>query len=400
MLRSTGGSQGSEQVALRNLAREYLQFTAFHPRVVPTATWGTLLVYAYIESALQAIRTDAAKFEDELGSSPDEEYVRASQSVSRDTQITIIPACQGISFNPPSFSFIWIEDWYQAKFRFKADNKLAGSTCNGEIVIYVGPLIIATLKISLRFLEYSSSPPIANTRNIAEVPAHLFEQIFASYSHSDTSIVLACRNAYKALGFDYLIDIDKLRSGQRWDVALLKMIDTADIFQLFWSANSARSPNVRQEWQYALQNSKDVGFIRPVYWEKPLIPPPSELSHMHFAYFELPKLETANEKLEVALGIVRIEEGKDAGRVYKVRKRSLSIGRSRERDIFLEDHQVSRIHASIMNLGNNNYALRDEGSANGTKVNGQQVNKYQPYPLQVGDKIQLGKPYLFSSDVK
>ncbi len=94
------------------------------------------------------------------------------------------------------------------------------------------------------------------------------------------------------------------------------------------------------------------------------------------------------------IGFVRIEEGKEPGRIYEVRKESLSIGRSRESDIFLEDLAVSRLHASILSLGNNNYALRDEGSANGTKVNGQPVNKYQPYPLQEGDKIQLGQTVL------
>jgi pSer/pThr/pTyr-binding forkhead associated (FHA) protein len=92
--------------------------------------------------------------------------------------------------------------------------------------------------------------------------------------------------------------------------------------------------------------------------------------------------------------MVRIEEGKEPGRVYEVRKESLSIGRSRESDIFLEDLAVSRLHASIISLGNSNYALRDEGSANGTKVNGQPVNKYQPHPLQEGDKIQLGQTVL------
>jgi pSer/pThr/pTyr-binding forkhead associated (FHA) protein len=94
------------------------------------------------------------------------------------------------------------------------------------------------------------------------------------------------------------------------------------------------------------------------------------------------------------IGMVRIEEGKEPGRIYEIRKESLSIGRSRESDIFLEDLAVSRLHASIISQGNNNYALRDEGSANGTKVNGQPVNKYQPYPLQEGDKIQLGQTVL------
>lgn len=91
---------------------------------------------------------------------------------------------------------------------------------------------------------------------------------------------------------------------------------------------------------------------------------------------------------------MRVEEGKDPGRVYEVRKDSLSIGRSRESDIFLEDLAVSRLHASIVSMGSGNYGLKDAGSANGTKVNGQLVPKNQTYPLNEGDKIQLGQTVL------
>jgi pSer/pThr/pTyr-binding forkhead associated (FHA) protein len=97
---------------------------------------------------------------------------------------------------------------------------------------------------------------------------------------------------------------------------------------------------------------------------------------------------------QTGLGYVRVEEGKEPGRIYEVRKESLSIGRSRESDIFLEDLAVSRLHASVVNMGNGNYALKDEGSANGTKVNGQLVNKFQTYPLQEGDRVQLGQTVL------
>jgi hypothetical protein len=93
-------------------------------------------------------------------------------------------------------------------------------------------------------------------------------------------------------------------------------------------------------------------------------------------------------------GYVRVEEGKEPGRIYEIKKDALSIGRSRESDIFLEDLAVSRLHASIVSLGNGDYALKDEGSANGTKVNGQMVNKYQSFPLKEGDKIQLGQTVL------
>lgn len=94
------------------------------------------------------------------------------------------------------------------------------------------------------------------------------------------------------------------------------------------------------------------------------------------------------------IGIVRVEEGKEPGRVYEIRKESFSIGRSPDSDIFLEDLAVSKQHASIIYQGNGSYALIDEGSANGTKVNGQTINKFQPYPIYEGSKIQLGQTVL------
>src|SRR5450755_273197 len=113
-----------------------------------------------------------------------------------------------------------------------------------------------------------------------------------------------------------------------------------------------------------------------------------------FANNEADKTVLRTPGPQQGLGIVRVEEGKEPGRIYEVRKESLSIGRSRESDIFLEDLAVSRLHASIVNMGNGNYALKDEGSANGTKVNGQLVSKNQTYPLQEGDRIQLGQTVL------
>jgi hypothetical protein len=96
----------------------------------------------------------------------------------------------------------------------------------------------------------------------------------------------------------------------------------------------------------------------------------------------------------MGIGYVRVEEGKEPGRVYDIKKETLSIGRSRESDIFLEDLAVSRLHASIVSMGNGDYGLKDEGSANGTKVNGQPVAKYQTFPLKEGDRIQLGQTVL------
>jgi hypothetical protein len=115
------------------------------------------------------------------------------------------------------------------------------------------------------------------------------EEIFVSYSHRDTEVVLACKKAYEALGFNVLIDVDTLRAGQLWNEQLMHMIDRATIFQLFWSENSSKSKYCRQEWEYALRRNKN-GFIRPVYWEDPKPTPPEELNKYHFDYIPLRQL--------------------------------------------------------------------------------------------------------------
>ena len=86
-----------------------------------------------------------------------------------------------------------------------------------------------------------------------------------------------------------------------------------------------------------------------------------------------------------------VSEGKEPGRNYEVRKDRITIGRSRDSDIFLEDLAVSRTHTTINRQPNGRYLLRDERSANGTLVNGQQVNEHL---LEDGDKIQVGQTVL------
>jgi hypothetical protein len=89
------------------------------------------------------------------------------------------------------------------------------------------------------------------------------------------------------MGDEYLRDVTHLRAGEAWNDRLLDFIRTADVFQLFWSRNSMRSPWVRQEWEYALSLGRPH-FVRPTYWEMPLPQapeqdlPPSALRALHF----------------------------------------------------------------------------------------------------------------------
>lgn len=65
----------------------------------------------------------------------------------------------------------------------------------------------------------------------------------------------------------------------------------------------------------------------------------------------------------------------------------MTIGRSRECDIFLEDLAVSRLHATIHQLPDGGFEIEDHHSASGTFVNGMRITRYR---LLEGDVVQIG----------
>ncbi|MBA2678325.1 MAG: FHA domain-containing protein [Ktedonobacteraceae bacterium] len=89
---------------------------------------------------------------------------------------------------------------------------------------------------------------------------------------------------------------------------------------------------------------------------------------------------------------VELKNGKK--RVHEIGSGRSQIGRGRESTIFLEDPTVSRVHASIINNGDGSYAIKDEGSTHGIKVNGLLMKKGALRPLVEGDKIEIGQTVL------
>ena len=62
------------------------------------------------------------------------------------------------------------------------------------------------------------------------------------------------------------------------------------------------------------------------------------------------------------------------------------VGRGENCDIQLKDERASRKHASILYVGNE-FRIRDEGSSNGTFLNGSRVVEYA---LRDGDELLIG----------
>jgi pSer/pThr/pTyr-binding forkhead associated (FHA) protein len=80
----------------------------------------------------------------------------------------------------------------------------------------------------------------------------------------------------------------------------------------------------------------------------------------------------------------------DAGEVsYELDQVRIAIGRSAGADVRLPHLSVSESHATLEQAGGG-YSLRDEGSTNGTRVNGVPLVPLRTRTLKEGDQIEIG----------
>jgi hypothetical protein len=217
-----------------------------------------------------------------------------------------VPELPGCRFNPPRASFLWLEDWHRVEFRVQATPDLPdfalGQAVDGRVAFYVGPVLVAEVPIWAHFraeADMSAADPPDT-----QVTADPYQRIFLSYSHQDALVVQQVERAYTVLGMQSLRDVHALRSGEEWHPALLRHIEQADIFQLYWSNNAKRSTYVEHEWRHAFTQARP-SFIRPLYWEQPMPDPPPELAAIHFAYFSLDQLCTKSPSRNLTHRLIR-----------------------------------------------------------------------------------------------
>jgi pSer/pThr/pTyr-binding forkhead associated (FHA) protein len=88
--------------------------------------------------------------------------------------------------------------------------------------------------------------------------------------------------------------------------------------------------------------------------------------------------------------MIFIHRGAQKGSRFLVTADGVSIGRSPESSIFLDDVTVSRKHANIEKSGDS-FTFTDLGSLNGSYINNESVTERV---LLSGDEIQIGKFHL------
>jgi pSer/pThr/pTyr-binding forkhead associated (FHA) protein len=89
---------------------------------------------------------------------------------------------------------------------------------------------------------------------------------------------------------------------------------------------------------------------------------------------------------EGATLVIRSGGGR-AGEAFPVSGERMTIGRSPDAEVFLDDVTVSRNHALLVRRRDGLY-IDDLGSLNGTYVNRRRIESHR---LQDGDELQIGK---------
>jgi hypothetical protein len=252
-----------------------VQFTIYRPESIPPEIWRTLLVFVHKTRAEKSeepdpVQTVAELAERALGESVAEyqsTHQDAPLAIPRETEISLVPYASGVEFNPRQQRFVWSEPVHHAAFRMRASTALDGQTIHGGVRVFMGILLVADVPLRIEVSSTTSEEPHQAVR------ASPLRRVFTSYSHADAAIVALCERCAEALGLQYLRDVRMLRAGERWSVRLAERIREANVFQLFWSTNSMRSPYVRAEWELALELGKRMC---PVYWETPFPEAPNE----------------------------------------------------------------------------------------------------------------------------
>lgn len=293
-------ANGDDDGAIAAPEADEVAFSSYAPREIGPGRRYSLYVYAHLADALDAVSSDVERFQDELGGTiPQPRQARQRARLREETPVTVVPECDEIAFDPPSMTKQWFAPWTRFGFDFRARDEDVNDTLFVRVSIQVAGVEIAHLKCAVDVVEAAAvedAPPVdvdapLNPLAAAKLNSQTttpYQRIFISYSRKDGDIARSYKIAQTALGNEAFLDVDNLRAGEDWRVALARAIDEADIFQLFWSEHSANSEYCRYEWDYAMsiRCPDDVceGFIRPVYWRKPMPAPPPELSRINFRF--------------------------------------------------------------------------------------------------------------------
>ncbi len=409
-----------------------VQFSVYRPKAIWPEVWERLLVFAHVSE----LPPDAIN-----GSDPVEEVRRqaeqvlgdrlprfqslsadSTQAVPREGELTLVPSGEGLEFNPPSRTFRWLEHVHREEFRFRAAAHLDGQLARGRLSVFLGSILIAEVNLVTRVDRQARQSPTASWDNHNR--SHRFRRIYACVCHEDRSVAEQLRHYAEATRDSFLISQFEGRAAA-FAQPQQQLIRSADVFQLYWSNRAMASSELEREWRFALSLGR-AEFIRPLYWEEPFprsqsLPTPELLA---LGFHKIPVLRqtspadradlpaappraTRSKRSRIAAtheaaapfaavprspphvsdAFLEVLSGTQQGRILRLQRDRITIGRHAECDLVLSTSSVSRFHAQLVRE-ERNWLVEDMQSPNGVYLNGTRVAGRTL--LRDGDKLHLG----------
>ncbi|HEY7607902.1 MAG TPA: hypothetical protein VIF14_01630 [Alphaproteobacteria bacterium] len=242
------------------------RFSVFHPLLLQPGQWLDLAVYLHEPGIDSFVRQDhMARYEGRPGETP-ERRSALRYSLKPGAAITVVPSLPGCRINPPRATVEWWENFHRVNFRVMANPGAPGYAEGpgaGAILFFVGPLLVGEQRLAYT-VGRERAHPISNTASLA---ADTFDAVFPAYAPQDGEIADRFAAVGTQLDSPFLAEILEMR-GREWEREILKRIEAAERFQLFWSSAASRSPHLEEEWKFALALARER-FIRACYWRHP-----------------------------------------------------------------------------------------------------------------------------------
>jgi hypothetical protein len=254
---------------------DLVHFTITSPPVVKCGTNFLIDVWAHLDEQRQEVLKRA---KEEAGGSDIKFKSKGPVSLKRGNVLFVRLKIEGFEVDPLQDTILWEGEIGNATFAITVPSNTEFGSHIGICYFYANGLQILSLNfcidIGKETLE-SIGVPFKENR---------YRSAFISYASDDNDAVLARIQGMKKTTPDmnvFYADAS-LHSGQKWKEELRKEIMNRDVLYLFWSKAASESKWVDWEWRCAYQE-KGLDYIDPVPLVSPsVIPPPPELSDLHF----------------------------------------------------------------------------------------------------------------------
>ena len=237
-------------------------------------------VYAHLPELAKAASEMAKEFDQDAmrrGFKPLE------TEIARGSRLSFHLVLSGLNIDDPIQSLIWNGSLSTVQFAVDVPEEQKIGNLIGTVTISNDNIPLGHIKFKLTVTDM----PQPDSQPKPTGLAHAYRNAFISYASQDRAEVLKRVQMLQRLKIQTFQDVLNLEPGARWEKQLYRHIDECDLFLLFWSSSASRSEWVMKEVQYAMKrkgNQEDYPpEIIPVIIEgPPPVPPPDELSHLHF----------------------------------------------------------------------------------------------------------------------